>query len=120
MIEILLAQLPFLGALTLCVFANSLCGAIKHTKLSDFNWKELLAGTLKYMIMMIVMVSLVVAANIYDPLYLKFAAEIETVKIAIAIAAFAKVVLQVKEYFELTDEDIKAARDYNKSSEDIG
>lgn len=110
MVEILEQQLPFLYALTLCVFANSLCGAVKHGKIKDFDWKELLKGTSKYLLMMVCIMCLVLAANIYEPLYIKFAQEIETIKVAIAIAAFAKVIIQIKEYFEITDEDIKAAQ----------
>lgn len=111
-------ELPFILALTLCVIANTLIGGIKHTKLEDFDFKALLQGAIKYLVMIIAICLLVISMGIYEPLALRFKDELELVKQAIVIIAFSKVVLQIKDYFNITDEDIEKAK-ISVSSEDF-
>lgn len=109
-LKVLEAQLPFIISLTLCILANTFAGAIKHTKMSDFNFKAMIVGALKYIAIIIVILDLVVALNLYQPLYDKFAEDLDTLQVAIVIGAFAKVVIQIKEYFGVTEEDIVAVK----------
>lgn len=106
-IEVLNNQVPFLIALTICVICNTLGGAIKHTKLSDFNWKELLVGALRFIGIVVIILLMTIAIEIYEPLYTKIASEFEAIKIAIVVALGVKVCAVVKEYYSISDEDIQ-------------
>lgn len=106
----IIQELPFILALTLCVIANTLIGGIKHTKLEDFDFKALLQGAIKYLVMIIAICLLVISMNVYEPLYTRFLDELNILKQAIVILAFSKVILQIKDYFNITDEDILQAQ----------
>lgn len=102
-LEILKAELPFIIALTLCVVANTIVGAIKHEKQDEFDWKQLLVGAVRYLVVVLAICMLVVALNIYEPLAIKFETELKALEQLITIAAFAKVIIQIKDYFGVKD-----------------
>lgn len=103
-IEVLNNQVPFLKALSFCVFANTLCGGLKHTKLSDFNWKELLIGALRYIGICLVILCLVIACNIYEPLYTKYLNELAVLEEEIVMVNFVIVINQVYKYWKINKE----------------
>lgn len=113
-LELLKAQVPFLIALTICVFCNTLCGAFKHEKLSDFNWKELLIGFIRFIGITLVILLMVIAIQIYEPLYNVVSEDFETLKKAIVIAYALKVISQIKEYYSITDDDLKKVKETHK------
>lgn len=106
-LSVLENQVPFLLALTICVLCNTICGAIKHAKLSDFNWNDLLVGALRFIGIVVVILLMTIAIEIYEPLYIKVEAEFEALKIAIVIAFAVKVCTQIKDYYSITDSDIE-------------
>lgn len=118
-LEILKNQEAFLIALTICVLCNTICGGLKHTKLSDFNWKELLIGALRFIAIVVVILLMTIAIEIYQPLYAKISSEFEALKIAIVIAFAIKVITQIKDYYSITDEEVEEASTYDsgKSNE---
>jgi len=109
-IEVLKAELPFIIALTLCVVANTIVGAIKYEKMEEFDWKKLLLGTVRYLVVVLAICMLVVALNVYEPLAVKFAAELKALEQVIAIAAFAKVIIQIKDYFGVKDAEVQEVK----------
>lgn len=105
-IEVLKAEMPFVIALTLCVVANTIVGAIMYEKKEQFDWKKLLLGAARYLVVIAAICMLVVALNVYEPLAVKFAAELKALEQVIAIAAFAKVIVQIKEYFDVKEVEV--------------
>lgn len=104
MIDILKAQLGFIFALVIGVIAHTIAGAIKHK--ADFNWKKLLSGAFDFTMILLVILMVVVGIKLYEPLA-QFEQEIETLKEMIVIGVYAKVVLLIKDYWKIKEEDIQ-------------
>lgn len=102
--EILKEQLGFILALVIGVIAHTIAGAIKHK--SDFDWKKLLSGAFDFTMILLVILMVVVGTKLYEPLA-QFEQEIETLKEVIVIGVYAKVIMLIKDYWNIKDEDVK-------------
>lgn len=111
-LEVLKNQLPFIEALLIGVFAHTICGALKHEKLADFDWKALLKGALKFFSILFCIELVMVGINLYEPLFVKYAEEMKVMEEMIVIGVYAKVIICIKEYFEIKEEDVEVV-DYN-------
>lgn len=104
-IEVLKNQLPFIIALVIGVIAHTVCGAIKHAKLSDFNFKALLIGALKFSGILFCIELIMVGINQYEPLFTKFAEEMKVLEEMIVIGVYTKAIALVKDYFDIKEEE---------------
>lgn len=109
-------QVPFIIALVIGVIGHTWAGATKHK--ADFDKKKMLDGAFKFTSILAVILLVIIGINVYQPLYIKFAEEMETLQEVIVIGVYAKVIILVKEYFDVKDEDIKNYLDTRNYGED--
>lgn len=109
-LDVLKNQAPFIISLVIGVVAHTIGGAMKHKKLSDFDWKALLDGAIKFGGILLVIELMMVGINIYEPLFIKFAEETKMLEEAIVIGTYAKVIMLVKDYFEIKETDIEGGK----------
>lgn len=120
--EALINLLPFIFAIIGLVIANSIGGIIKNYK--SFSWKKLLLGALKWLGILLMIVCMLMSVTIYEPLAEKYATELDTLELALAVAYFVKVcvlvyeITQVKKSSTLETEEEQS--DQLEDSEAIG
>lgn len=120
--EALINLLPFIFAIIGLVIANSIGGIIKNYK--SFSWKKLLLGALKWLGILLMIVCMLMSVTIYEPLAEKYATELDTLELALAVAYFVKVCVLVYEITQVkkssTLETEEEHSDQLEDSEAIG
>lgn len=120
--EALINLLPFIFAIIVLVIANSVGGIIKNS--SNFSWKELFKGILKWLGVLLMVACMLVAITLYEPVSVKYATELEVLEEALVCAYFVKVcvlvyeITQVKKSSTLETEEEQS--DQLEDSEAIG
>lgn len=109
-LEVLTNQVGFLIALVIGVIARTIGGAMKHKQ--DFNWKKLIDGAIDFTMILSVIVLVIVGINMYEPLYLKYGEEVETLKTAILFIVYGNAIVYAYQYFNVKDEDMQEAKKY--------
>lgn len=109
-LEVLNNQVGFLIALVIGVIARTIGGAMKHKQ--DFNWKKLIDGAIDFTMILSVIVLVIIGINMYEPLFLKYGEEVETLKTAILFIVYGNAIVYAYQYFNVKDEDMQEAKKY--------
>lgn len=113
-LQILLNQVGFIIATIVGVIAHTLAGAIKHR--NNYSKDKMMEGAKKYALILSTIVLTIIGINCYEPLFLKFGEDIETLKTAILLVLYGKVFILLKEATDVKDEDMEESKKYNEGN----